>query len=308
MSKANGYPLATEFDAGDTALGIQNGSMAQFPFNLVIPDQTNNAGKFLTTDGDVTSWATAGTAVHADGVLSVSATNGSNTTGARSRLDLPYKTIGAAVTAASAGDTVLVYPGTYVENVALSKAINLHLFAGVTIAPATGVAVAITALANVFGEGLIVSNTVAAITCDPVGTGDVVIEADTIRGNGCHALTFSDANFGDGWNVLRVRQGRVTGGSAPAVVQFSCIFSRTLRVIGGWFEATDAHCFDLVGTANAVLGVVLERATMDPGGDSFSVNATNAQTCWNYGSVASQTKSDNVTVKVQDILYSPDVL
>lgn len=60
-------------------------------------------------------------------ILNVNGTTGSNTTG------LPYLTIKAAVTAAAAGDTIIVYPGTYVENNLMKAGITIHLMAGVII-------------------------------------------------------------------------------------------------------------------------------------------------------------------------------
>lgn len=55
--------------------------------------------------------ATASIAV--DNQLFVNPSNGNDTTGTRSRLDLPYATMQAALNAASAGDTVNVAAGTY---------------------------------------------------------------------------------------------------------------------------------------------------------------------------------------------------
>lgn len=60
-------------------------------------------------------------------ILYVNGTTGSNATG------LPYLTIKAAVTAAAAGDTIIVYPGTYVENNLMKAGIVIHLMAGVII-------------------------------------------------------------------------------------------------------------------------------------------------------------------------------
>lgn len=47
--------------------------------------------------------------------------NGSNTTGTKGRIDLPYRSIVAAEAAASAGDVVYVFPGDYVSSAILGK-------------------------------------------------------------------------------------------------------------------------------------------------------------------------------------------
>ena len=56
-----------------------------------------------------------------------------------------YDTIQAAVTAASAGDTINVAAGTYAENVVIDKGLTLQGTAGATIAPTTGPGVEIDA-------------------------------------------------------------------------------------------------------------------------------------------------------------------
>lgn len=47
------------------------------------------------------------------------ATSGTDATAKRGRIDLPFRTINAALAAAVAGDTLLVAPGTYAENVVM---------------------------------------------------------------------------------------------------------------------------------------------------------------------------------------------
>src|SRR3989344_2559639 len=62
--------LWTDFTNVSGTLGIGNGGTGQTSanaaFNALAPSQTGNSGKFLTTDGSNTSWATAGGASNSD--------------------------------------------------------------------------------------------------------------------------------------------------------------------------------------------------------------------------------------------------
>ncbi len=66
--------------------------------------------------------------------------NGNNGTGTINRLDLPYLTINAAKAAASAGDTIVVYPGDYVEtgSISLSNGINYQFLGVGTLTHSSG--------------------------------------------------------------------------------------------------------------------------------------------------------------------------
>jgi hypothetical protein len=61
------------------------------------------------------------------------AKNGDDATGLADRLDKPFLTVQAAITAASSGDLVYVYPGTYSESIILKDGVNIYLTDGATI-------------------------------------------------------------------------------------------------------------------------------------------------------------------------------
>ena len=61
------------------------------------------------------------------------AKNGDDATGLADRLDKPFLTVQAAITAASSGDLVYVYPGTYNESIILKDGVNIYLTDGATI-------------------------------------------------------------------------------------------------------------------------------------------------------------------------------
>ena len=57
----------------------------------------------------------------------------STVTPAKYRIDLPYLTIGAAITAATSGDTVHIRAGSYTENITLKDGVNIYCEKGVII-------------------------------------------------------------------------------------------------------------------------------------------------------------------------------
>ena len=63
--------------------------------------------------------------------------NGNNGTALPDRLDKPYLTIPAAITAATAGDTIVVRPGTYLRSVEgqinLKDGVNIEFMDGVIL-------------------------------------------------------------------------------------------------------------------------------------------------------------------------------
>lgn len=67
--------------------------------------------------------------------------DGNDSTGTRERSDLPYLTIGAAVTAASSGDTIIVYPGDYTATarIPIESGINYTFLGKGTVTLGTGV-------------------------------------------------------------------------------------------------------------------------------------------------------------------------
>lgn len=58
---------------------------------------------------------------------------GNDGTALRDRIDLPYKTIGAAITAASADDTVHIRTNSYTEDITLKNLVNIYCDEGVVI-------------------------------------------------------------------------------------------------------------------------------------------------------------------------------
>ncbi len=104
--------------------------------------------------------------------LWVDAVNGNDSTAVSGRQDLQWLTIGAALVAASAGDTVLVRPGTYAESPGTVPAGVSLLSSGgplvtlITGAAATGIRITVAAEASIEGFGVTCpTDALPAIAC-----------------------------------------------------------------------------------------------------------------------------------------------
>ena len=64
--------------------------------------------------------------------------SGSNATALTGRMDRPFATISAANAASQSGDTVFVYPGTYLEQNVVKNLVNYHFFLGAVVNPGNG--------------------------------------------------------------------------------------------------------------------------------------------------------------------------
>jgi parallel beta-helix repeat protein len=147
-----------------------------------------------------------------------------------------YSTIGAAVAAASPGDTIKVCPGTYPEDVAVDKALtltgqNATIDAtgkdnGVQVL-ASGVTVQGFTVMNAIGEGILVGQTPLPQGVTPLDIGDVTIQdnivVDNDQGNPtgqeltassyaqCVAANNIPGDCGEGIHLLSVHSSTVTG-------------------------------------------------------------------------------------------------
>lgn len=109
--------------------GIQfTGSGTAATFDLT------TAAKTILDDPSVTAMRTTLGVGLAGKRLRVDSVNGNDGTGTRGRDDLPYLTLGAAKTAASSGDVIVVGPGTYNEKNLSKNGVNWHFEAGAIVA------------------------------------------------------------------------------------------------------------------------------------------------------------------------------
>jgi len=165
-----------------------------------------------------------------------------------------HATIGAAITAATAGDTITVAAGTYAENVVVSKALTLQGAAGATIAPATGHGVEITA-SNVTVDGFTITPLDSAddialgIAISVAGSG-VTISNNTITTLGKNHGIWVGVSF----TGLAVTDNVITVGGVATSIYADGGPSQTVKS-SGWTISGN--------TLDASLGVNLELYDVD---------------------------------------------
>jgi parallel beta-helix repeat protein len=165
----------------------------------------------------------AGTASAAPSILRVGCGNGS------------YQTIGEAVSAAASGATIIVCPGTYAEDVAVSKPLSLvgighpvinaaNQFNGVLVT-ASGSKVQGFTVENAIGEGILVG-----LTKTPVS--DVTVRGNTVKHNDqgnptgasinnspyaqCNAGPGGPGDCGEGIHLVNAFDSTVVGNAVTA--------------------------------------------------------------------------------------------
>jgi nitrous oxidase accessory protein NosD len=164
--------------------------------------------------------ALAATADAWQGPLVVSATGGNDANGCTP--SAPCMTIGRAVTLASPGDTIVVRPGSYAEQVIVSKRLRLRSHGAtidasgkvnglvVTGPDASGTSVSGFTVVNAIGEGILVST-----------TSDVTLRRNAVRNNDkgtnttatpeCAPQGEVPGDCGEGVHLMGVTDSRVLG-------------------------------------------------------------------------------------------------
>jgi len=145
-----------------------------------------NAGTNITIEettlpGAITINSTSTSAtLQQNNILYVDEQFGNNATGVRERLDRPYQTISAALTASSPGDLIYILPGTYtVLNITPPSNLSMYLSGGVIFNGTSGSNVFIVNSGitfAVFGDGVINNNFLASVN------GNLYLNTRTISG------------------------------------------------------------------------------------------------------------------------------
>ncbi len=116
----------------------------------------------------------------------------------RDRIDLPWKTINAAITNAVAGDTIHVRTGSYTEEVALKHLVNVYLDEGVIIDGNINDGALSNVTASVTGHGRVIDNNTASNCIKVLKDGsniDIKLHSITNKGTGILHRTNLESNL-----------------------------------------------------------------------------------------------------------------
>lgn len=202
--------------------------------------------------------------VPTSGNIWVDSSIGDDATGASGKQNLPFATVGAALAAATAGDVVVVRPGTYPES-------GLAIPTGVVVTGdhwltttigATGAAANIIAL----GAGSGLQNVTIQV---PSGAfAGVVHSAGTGSMLGCNIAGDGATGAGDG--VLKTGTGKLIGGNIRCETGG---LNSYLRCDSGVLAFDDVHTPQSAGT---IASVVLVEGTGRYQGQGLNIGNTNA--------------------------------
>lgn len=95
----------------------------------------------------------------------------------------PFATISAAISAASAGDTVIVLPGTYAESVTAANGVDLYGLPGATISSSAGTALSVPTGVSCVVDGafdFIAGTSSTSPVVSLTGTGEVMFSANSV--------------------------------------------------------------------------------------------------------------------------------
>lgn len=171
-------------------------------------------------------------ALVADNVVTVSVTNGVDSTGARGTWAKPFKLLAAAQAAASSGDTIVVYPGSYTITATLGKnGVNWLLYPGVTITQST-------ADQSIFGDGG------SALTYKVDGFGDLVLSGDgssDSTDSGCLKVSHASSDISFRCRKMTVSRSNGLSNFSNGIIQAN----GTMRASVDFIDASGAGSYGL---------------------------------------------------------------
>jgi len=147
--------------------------------------------------------------------------NGNDSTGVVGRLDKPFFTLLAAQTAASAGTTIVVYPGSYTSNSLGKDGVNWYFMPGATVTTVGNVFNALTAMSfTVAGYGAL--NGTGRLVNISSGTSNISVQcnsANTSNGFGISASGSIKINVLDSWTIGNGVTSQMSSASASVYIK-----------------------------------------------------------------------------------------
>ena len=182
--------------------------------------------------------------------------NGNNATGNGSA-SKPFLTIGAAITAASAGTTIFIFPGTYTEDLTLRAGVNMVSPAKFSVYVRGKVTVDMTG--TVYTEKIVFQNA-SDVVIDFKGTGVqnlqmLMCNAESLTGNDANAISYSNTNassrmsISDGVLTVYTSSGGAKAFSSTATACGTVLADKTTCQI---LDDVDSVCLDIAGSINFV--------------------------------------------------------
>jgi hypothetical protein len=176
----------------------------------------------------------------------------------------PYCTIGAAITAAASGDTILIAPGTYVEQLTVSKDLAFVGTAGaaVTLLDGGGVFRVMTLTAGTVVElaGLTIQNGDDTSTVD--NCGGCYVDHATLTITDC-VLSANEGAIEVSYGTLTMSRCLVTGNDASTYsggAGISCFTPSTITVTDSSFDSNQAAGGGAIEAIKGALATI-ERCT-----------------------------------------------
>lgn len=247
------------------------------------------AGQVATILADGTwSWAAAGAsgAALAGNVIIVDAVNGNDGTGASGDLTKPFLTLLAAQTAASAGQTILVYPGSYTSTALGKDGVNWYFMPGANVAFSSGngfvASTAMTFKVRGYGNFNCTLGSARFVWTDNAGA-NIDIECDLITAN---VIRFSNGTARIKANSINILLNILAFGGTSTVIGdiFSSTASQLVDHTGGTIVIRDSNMTNTTPAAPCIKigfgsGVSLENVTLRSAGSAVTTPATASIDC-----------------------------
>ncbi len=178
---------------------------------------------------------------------------GLDSSGARQNFAKHYLTIAAAITAASSGDTIVIYPGTYTENITCKDGVALYLLEGAII---NGLVTIGNGTHRIGGMGTFTGNGDHCISITGNSSSNVSIQYHTCTGaSGYRAISKTGAGFAEVTYARATYAGSAAGSVAIYTSGASSFhyFGQVVSHVTG-STATDICLFD-TGTGAVLLNI-----------------------------------------------------